>query len=306
MNKLFIITVDTEGDNLWEYKKGGRVKTQNVFYIHRFQELCEKYGFKPVYLSNYEMISSLDFVNYVKPKVQKGLCEVGIHVHAWNNPPLYVLNGKYNGNPYLIEYPIDVMREKFKTTYDLISKYIGKYPVSHRSGRWAMNADYFKILEEFAIKVDCSYTPNVSWDTSEGETISGGSDYRRVNMNAHMVGEILEVPVTIRRYKHYMLGGSPRHCARTLLKGGNIWLRPALCTLNEMKYLAKNVFLEQGNDYLEFMIHSSELMPGGSPYFTTNESIDYLYKVMDSLFNYLSSLGYKGSTLEEYALNHKI
>ena len=42
--KYFIITVDTEGDNLWSYHKEEEVKTQNSFYIPRFQELCEKFG----------------------------------------------------------------------------------------------------------------------------------------------------------------------------------------------------------------------------------------------------------------------
>ena len=42
----------------------------------------------------------------LKGYLAKGKCEVGIHVHAWNNPPLYYLDAKYNGNPYLIEYPV--------------------------------------------------------------------------------------------------------------------------------------------------------------------------------------------------------
>ena len=54
--KKFIITVDTEGDNLWGYKEGDTITTNNALYIPRFQELCENYGFKPVYLTNYEMI----------------------------------------------------------------------------------------------------------------------------------------------------------------------------------------------------------------------------------------------------------
>lgn len=46
--KYFIITIDTEGDNLWTYKKGNQVGVENIKYIPRFQELCNKFGFKPV------------------------------------------------------------------------------------------------------------------------------------------------------------------------------------------------------------------------------------------------------------------
>ena len=49
----FIITLDTEGDNLWE--SGPVITTQNTRFLPRFQALCEKYSFKPVWLTNYEM-----------------------------------------------------------------------------------------------------------------------------------------------------------------------------------------------------------------------------------------------------------
>ena len=51
MKKRFIITVDTEGDDLWNYHQGDIIRTENTLYIPRFQELCEKYRLKPVYLT---------------------------------------------------------------------------------------------------------------------------------------------------------------------------------------------------------------------------------------------------------------
>lgn len=302
--KSFIITIDTEGDNLWHYEKGSEVKTENARFIPRFQELCNKYGFKPVWLTNYEMIMSDDYVNYIKEPLAKGQCEIGIHVHAWNNPPLYQLDAKYNGNPYLIEYPDDVMRAKFKTTYDLIEQRFGVKVKSHRSGRWAMDDRYFKLLEEFGVTCDCSYTPGVSWTKAEGETVSGGSDYRNVPKDAHMIGKVLEVPASVRNYSHYIAGGSLKHKLRAAIKGGQIWLRPALSGLADMKKLAKEIRQEEGNDYLEFMIHSSELMPGGSPYFKTPENIERMYANMEAFFEYITELGYKGETLENYAKRH--
>ena len=54
--KKFIITIDTEGDNLWEWKFGDAITTENVKYLPRFQNLCNDFGFKPVWLTNYEII----------------------------------------------------------------------------------------------------------------------------------------------------------------------------------------------------------------------------------------------------------
>ena len=298
MSKYFIITVDTEGDNLWNYKKGESVGVANALYIPRFQDLCEKYGFKPVYLTNYEMAQSAIFVEYIKPRAVKGLCEIGIHVHAWNNPPMYNLGGKFKGNPYLVEYPNDIMFEKFKVTYDLITKRFGTPPVSHRAGRWVMDERYFDILEKFNIKVDCSHTPTVSWMKSPGETREYGCDYTNVEPIAHSIGRIYEVPMTIRKRRFPSLGGTLKSAIKQILRGKAIWMRPVSSSLREMKWLIRKSL--KTCDYVEFMIHSSEVMPGGSPYFKTPEEVEKLYITMDRIFAYAKDHGYEGCTLEEY------
>ena len=219
------------------------------------------------------MICDDRFVNYIKPKAESGLCEVGIHVHAWNTPPYYELKKEYGGNPYLIEYPYEIMREKFAVTYNLINKRIGIAPVSHRAGRWVMNNDYFQLLKEFGVKVDCSYTP-------------------------------LEVPMTIRKIHSYG-DGSFKQNIRSLIKGELVWLRPALTTMKRMKKLCQNVSKEKDNDYIEFMLHSSELMAGGSPYFKTESAINELYQDIKLLFSYVASIGYEGITLTDYDKNKK-
>lgn len=298
--KAIIITVDTEGDNLWNYHKGEKILTNNALFIPRFQTLCEKFEFKPVYLTNYEMICDDFFSSYIRQKVEQGLCEVGIHIHAWNNPPIFDLDGHEQGCPYLIEYPIDIMRAKIKETYELIVERIGKAPVSHRAGRWAMNEDYFKILEEVDIKVDCSFTPGISWRKSPGETIKQGTDYSGVNKSYHYVGNILEVPMSVRKMSHFMSFYSLRHSISTLAKGGELWLRPAMSSFRDMKHLEKIISREVEDNYLEFMLHSSELMPGGSPYFKNESSIEKMYKEVERFFEYLTSLSYSGQTLEEF------
>ena len=48
--KKFLISIDTEGDNLWNWEYGKEITTENSLFVPRFQNLCEKYGFKPTYL----------------------------------------------------------------------------------------------------------------------------------------------------------------------------------------------------------------------------------------------------------------
>lgn len=301
--KYFIITVDTEGDNLWNYRKGQKIKTENTLYIPRFQELCEEYGFKPVWLTNYEMACDQRYIDYMKPRMEKGLCEVGIHVHAWNNPPLYELYAKYAGNPYLIEYPDEIMLAKFETTYNLLKEKFGIEVKSHRAGRWTMDGRYFAMLRDFGIVTDCSHTPGVSWKHAVGETIFG-SDYSGVKNYPSMINGVLEIPVTIRK-THVPRKGSIMHKLRVLLLGDNVWLRPATTSAEEMKSLCKRIDVESCVDYLELMLHSSELMPGGSPYFKDVQSIEKLYKTLTEIFGYIKRMGYEGVTLSEYSNFHK-
>ena len=97
--------------------------------------------------------------------------------------------------------------------------------------------------------------------------------------------------------------GSVKHKIKALLQGEYIWLRPATSSLKDMISLCDMVDKEVNNEYLELMLHSSELMPNGSPYFPDDESINMLYNNLDCLFKFVRKLGYVGITLEDYCIN---
>ena len=144
--KKFIITIDTEGDGLWDWKQGDRITTENAKYLSRFQSLCNEFGFKPVWLTNYEMINDPTYVDFIAEVERDKLGELGMHLHAWNNPPEYDIKTVQNGAPYLIEYPVEIMEAKITVLTELIKKRTGITPISHRAGRWAMNDEYFRLL----------------------------------------------------------------------------------------------------------------------------------------------------------------
>jgi hypothetical protein len=52
------------------------------------------------------------------------------------------------------------------------------------------------------------------------------------------------------------------------------------------------------------MLHSSELMPGGSPYNPTPESIEHLYRRLENLFKIVSRDGCEPVTLSEFARDY--
>ena len=57
--------------------------------------------------------------------------------------------------------------------------------------------------------------------------------------------------------------------------------------------------MEEEASYVEFMLHSSELMPGGSRRFPTKRSIERLYDHLERLFA-KTAARFRGSTLAQF------
>lgn len=315
MDKYFIITVDTEGDNLWRpviQPKGMRnITVKNAAFIERFQLLCEKYQCKPTYLVNYEMSQAEPFVEQAKEWLKSGTCEIGMHMHAWSTPPLYDLKYKRgSNNPYAGDYPREVMWEKLKNITYFITDQFGVRPISHRGGRWFIDAWYMKALKKLKYKVDCSVTPGVSWKEHIGYS-QYGVDYRNFPHEPYFIegnclykkgkSGILEVPPTITNlswgHKIRKLMQSPYNYKNIRLE--KAWLRPNGSNLETMLWIIDK-YNKSNCNYLEFMIHSSELMPGGSPTFMTDSSIEKAYRDMEIIFEKIRK-NYIGITLGKYA-----
>ena len=312
----FLITIDTEGDNLWGLQKA--VVTRNASFLPRFQALCEKYGLKPTYLTDYEMAKSDAFAELGRRVIESNTGEIGMHLHAWNMPPEFQVTGDDETyHPYLTDYPDDIMREKIGIMTDLLEEAFGTKMLSHRGGRWAFNEKYAHMLVERGYKVDCSVTPHVSWKDTLGDPKGdGGPDYTHFPDRAYFLdpedisrpgnSPLLEVPMSInkcgfepanklrRRFGNFR----PARKALYILFPPVTWLRPAGGNLRQMVGLIKKAVKDK-RDYVEFMLHSSEFMPGGSPTFKTPEDIENLYRDMEGLFE-TASRSFEGLTLAEY------
>lgn len=313
MKKLpFIITIDTEGDNLWSSPK--KIKTQNSRYLPRFQELCERYGFKPVYLTNWEMANCPVFQEFARDIIRRDTGEIGMHLHAWNSPPIgKVSNDDYKYQPFLIEYSVDLMKQKIELMTKTLEDTFQVAITSHRAGRWAMNDTYFRLLKDFGYKVDCSVTPYVDWGRNDHQYKVNNIDYSAYSPKPYFINcgasskidcGILEVPVSIIRNPKFsslrsladLNGFSSRvfnHYIPELL-----WLRPNGKNLTSMLAISRQIIEDDGT-HAEFILHSSELMAGGSPYFSNTQSIENLYADMDILFMDMKK-SFEGITISDF------
>lgn len=313
----FLITIDTEGDDVWSGPR--EISTENANYLSRFQELCEKWQLRPTYLTNYEMATSNEYVEFAKDMIQRDAGEVGMHLHAWNSPPIVPLTADdYHYRPYLIEFPDNLIRKKIAFMTRLLEDTFEQNIISHRAGRWSFDEAYACALVDEGYLVDCSVTPFVSWRYTTGDPRQvGGTDYLEFANDPYFVdlqnirqpgdSNLLELPMTIRPIlPEYMVRLIMPKLIRSLGPVGRIvqrlfrphWLRPNGRNLKVLLEIL-NWAVARDKSYVEFMLHSSELMPGGSPTFKTKEQIEVLYEHLEILFAQALNQ-FRGATLAEY------
>jgi hypothetical protein len=314
----FLITVDTEGDNLWARPR--QITTRNAEALPRFQALCERYGLRPTYLVNYEMAVAPVFQEFGRQVLARGAGEIGMHLHAWNSPPLTPLTpDDFHYQPYLAEYPEPVLREKVKYMTGLLEETFAVKMISHRAGRWRLSAAYARALVDNGYLADCSVTPHISWGDKLGDPKGqGGSDYSLYPELPYFMdledpgragdSPLLEVPVTVlsaRRPLMRLLPSTLR--SASLVKRVVERLLPADWMVPD-RYNAERLpgvlprALRLGRPYVEFAIHSSELLPGGSRSFVTEAEVERLFERVEALFEQAAHL--RGVTLGEYRAAH--
>jgi hypothetical protein len=186
---------------------------------------------------------------------------------------------------------------------------------SHRAGRWAFDERYARILIDEGYTVDCSVTPFVNWAGAKGDpTRGGGTDYRGFPSEPYWIdptdigragnSPLLEVPATVLYAWPTAMRGVAARTPRVVRRLANKlypevrWLRP---TGRNRRDLLRTVERVASGDrsYAEFVLHSSELMPGGSPVFPTEESIEALYADLEALFS-TAAASFRGGTLTEF------
>ncbi|MFN9278930.1 MAG: deacetylase [Rubrivivax sp.] len=313
----FLVTIDTEGDDLWGRPRV--ITTRNARHVQRFQRLCESFGLRPTWLTNFEMARCPEFLAFGRGVLRRGTGEIGMHLHAWNSPPLQPLTpDDLTAQPFLTEYPADVVDAKIGYMARLLRDRFECEIVSHRGGRWALDATCAQSLVRHGIGVDCSVTPDVRWvrapTQEEKRPDAAVVDYRGFPTRPYVVdlnepqrpgrSSLLEVPMTVVPSSLYRW--LPQAYAVPLVRRWSWawqpthhWLYPDGRNLPAMLGIVRQAVAERW-PHLEMVLHSSELMPGGSPNFPDGPSIEALYRDLRVLFRSVAG-HFRGMTLGDFA-----
>jgi hypothetical protein len=318
----FIISIDTEGDNQWEF--GSELTVKNIQYVPRFQELCEKFGIKPTYLVTTEVCNDQYSQQLFTDYWSDGRAEIGAHLHLWTTPPFEDREG-YRSNDanhgFANELSDELLSAKLKNLTEHITSAFGKRPTSFRSGRYGFNDRVAHHLAENGYIVDSSVTPLLSWASYKGlPDGEGGPDFIDRTPFPYTYGTagktLIEIPVSILSTRfplnrnRQLSGYFFRHVDNSfILKGFRkilfrdqpLWFRPnPWMTMNHFEELIDESF-RINLPYIVMMFHSSELMPGCSIYRPDNDSIEKLYELLGNFFNLLKNKNIASVTLTEAA-----
>jgi hypothetical protein len=312
----FLVTVDAECDNAWARKKD--VSTKNAGFLPRFQTLCESFGLKPTYFTNYEMAKSPAFQQFGRDILERGTGEIAMHLHAWDSPPIVPLtenDALYH--PYVTQYPESIMRDKIAFMTDLLEDTFGVKITSHRAGRWGFNEAYARMLVERGYLADCSVTPLHSWANHLGDPRRGGGpDYTHFPLSPYFLdpndirrpgrSPLLEIPVTAMELRSPVLRSlEVRLADRPVLSWALNRVFPQRCLLLPdghngrlmLRVLRKAIATKR--PCVQLALHSSNLMPYGSPTFPEPHDVEALYQGLHTLFS-AASRQFRGATVSEF------
>jgi hypothetical protein len=318
----FILTIDTEGDNQWDHGRG--LSVENIRFVPRFQDLCEKHSIKPTYLVTSEICDDAFAREIFTGYSSAGTAEVGAHLHSWTTPPFLDKDGlRFNdvSHAFATELPEDLLSQKVKNLTDQIEASFGKRPSSFRSGRFGFNEKLAGILADNYYLVDSSITPFSSWSVNKGMPDGkGGPDFINADPFPHRYNfgnrSLIEIPVTIlptrfplntnHSLARYYLSNVDksivlRFIRRLLYRNQPLWLRPLIWMNSKLFSELINEAQRINLPNMVMMFHSSELMPGCSIYRKDKGEIDKLYDTLDQFFVLLSERKIISFTLTEAA-----
>jgi hypothetical protein len=319
---IFAMTVDTEADNQWAF--GAPLRTENVRYWRAFQDTCDAYDVKPTYLITSEIVADPAARDLLSTWVGQGKAEVGAHLHAWTTPPFLDEPGYRENDPahsYLSELPTDLIRAKLTHLTLEIESAFGTRPTSFRSGRFGFDQRCAEVLAELGYIVDSSVTPLTEWSAHRGlPEGNGGPDFRSHAATPFYIAGtgqpgLLEIPLTIvatyaplrhsTRLLHAYQSFPIRPLRNRILKH---WLHPQPIHLRPTPEFsvwdlgaAWNESRRMDGGAAVMMVHSSELMPNGSPFRRTEQSIGDLHEELAAFFDYARTTGARPLTLTEAA-----
>lgn len=313
---LFMVGVDTEADDQWTLEGRKRLSVENARALPRLQAVCEAFGVRPSYLVTHEMATREPSRSILRELSGSGRCEIGAHLHPWSSPP-------YREEDLVGRYPSQLddasLEAQLGELTSAIESSLGIRPVSYRAGRHGFDTRSLRILEKLGYRVDTSVDPLFNETRKGGPSFAGApvAPYWPSHHDVRLAGNspVLEIPVSsatspwLPKSLESRFTSMPAIPWRGYFKRLGlraVWLRPSYSSVEDAKALASTL-VARGVPTLNMLFHSSELVPGGSPYNRSADDVDRFFSRLSSVFEHvMKRLQARGVTYAEAATALKL
>lgn len=305
----FIVSIDTEED-MPNWRPEPETSVKNIDALPKLQQLFDKYGVRPSYLVNYPVLTDANACGVLKKIHEQHNCEIGLHLHSWNSPP--ITEQDKQKATVLNDISDNIQVKKIERLHHYFIDQMGFSPTSYRAGRYGITNTTLITLAKLGYVVDSSVVPLTNYNSYNAP------DFSEFNFEPFWIKNctpgLLEIPVSVDlvswlpdRLKACYFKIPDRTHIKGLFHRLNIarllWLRPTTYSISEMKQVIDHIMKNMsGPPVFNMMFHSSEFYPGATPYNKTKEDVKKFQHRLESAIKYVvGQLGAKPVTLSQFA-----
>lgn len=306
-----LVGIDTEADDQWSAQGRARNEVSNAERLPAVQALFEEFGVRPTYVVTWEMATRPESRGVLRDLHRGGRCEIGTHLHPWSSPPFRPEDLRDHTYPHNL--PPELLERQLTELTQAIEEHVGCRPTTYRAGRNGFDQRTLPLLERLGYTVDTSVDPLFN-ETRKRGMLFGGAPIEPYfpsydDVTRPGTSRVLEVPITSatlprlpkRLERAYAaLPPIPYRGALRRLGLRPVWLRPSYTSLPDMLRFADRL-AARGAPCFNIIFHSSELLPGGSPYTPDEASVARFLDDLRRLLAHLTGrLGAAGRTYREF------
>ncbi len=311
MSASVLVGIDTEADDQWSAAGRQRNAVANAACLPALQALFEEFGVRPTYVVTWEMATRPESRDVLRALREGGRCEIGTHLHPWSSPPFRPEDLRDHTYPHNL--PPELLERQLRELTEAIQEHLGTRPTTYRAGRNGFDGRTLPILERLGYTVDTSVDPLFNERRKRGMRFCGAPlrPYFPAYDDVTRPGgsRVLEVPITSATLPllpkalesaYASLPPLPWRGAFKRLGLRPVWLRPSYTSLADMLRFADRL-AASGAPCFNIIFHSSELLPGGSPYTPDAASVERFLDDLRRLLAHLTgTLGATGRTYREF------
>ncbi len=294
-----VITLDVEEEGLFSgsYPRSG-AGVANVAELRRLEFIPREFGFPLTLLMTYPVAQDAAAREILLSWRENHGAELGVHLHPWNTPPFGDLP---QPEPIpTVKLPLDLLEAKLDSLVTCLTQTFGEAPRSFRMGRFDWSSSLLQLLPRFGLRVDSSMVP-LTFKGEGPQNFQAPADPFWVDFPASPDLQLLEAPVTMVpvwaasvRLWHRFAGLFSANRAEALLSRfrfvGAAGIHPAWFPEFSLR-LAARLHQRRGGRVLTLFLHSSELLPGGSPDFPDAAAVDRLVAKLRDFLHWLVRRG---------------